>query len=549
MFKVFFNTIRRYNLKYPWTAILYIALAVVAASAEIIMARASGNLAQTAELGLSTEMMSFLLIIAFAGAVQTLMNVFTAIIKQRRFGKSIHSIRNVFVRKLLHMPYKDFALKNSGEGTTLFTTDAPLAAEFVSTQILSQASQFVTLFVTIVFMLFINWWLTLIYFALFPLLAIMQTKISAPIVEKSKEASERQAECVAVVSDALQNPLIVKAYGLEASVERRFNMSFAEYHNATYNAVLIRARLLLAGVVMTILPTFALGAASAALAINGDITIADFIVLTIISGPAGSWLMMLAQDLARLRQASASSLRVMGFTPDTAAENERASSITHYLESSVHAMQGAPKYAAAFDKVSFSYTKEAKVLEDTTFTVDNGSITAIAGPSGCGKSTVLKLLLGLYAPESGKISLSSPNITYVPQDCYLLPVTIMENIIGSLPYDENRFREACECAGILDYITSLPEGPNSVLSESAANISGGQKQRIAMARAFYRDADILLLDEATSSLDPVTDQAVLSAFADYIKHGGKTAITVAHRQSVLDMSDRVITLAKGGVAI
>jgi ABC-type bacteriocin/lantibiotic exporter with double-glycine peptidase domain len=188
------------------------------------------------------------------------------------------------------------------------------------------------------------------------------------------------------------------------------------------------------------------------------------------------------------------------------------------------------------------------ILEGVSFAVEKGSVAAITGPSGCGKSTVLKLLLGLYRPNGGKISLSSSSITYLPQDCYLLPVSIRENIIGDLPLDEGKLREACENAGIYTFIISLPEGFDSVLSESAANISGGQKQRIAMARAFYRDADVLLFDEATSALDPATEQAVLEAFRKYVKRGGKSALVIAHRQSVLDMSDQVITLAKGGGA-
>jgi ABC-type multidrug transport system fused ATPase/permease subunit len=200
----------------------------------------------------------------------------------------------------------------------------------------------------------------------------------------------------------------------------------------------------------------------------------------------------------------------------------------------------------SFENVTFGYSDDAAIFKNTSFSVEKGGITAIAGTSGCGKSTALKLMLGLYKADGGQISLSSENITYVPQDCCLLPVSIRENVLGGLPLDDEKLRGACENAGIYSFIQSLSDGFDSVLTESAANVSGGQKQRLAMARAFYRNADILLLDEATSALDPITEQAVLEAFRRYIKDYGKTAVVVAHRQAVLEMSDRIITLGREG---
>jgi len=210
----------------------------------------------------------------------------------------------------------------------------------------------------------------------------------------------------------------------------------------------------------------------------------------------------------------------------------------------VVSIETSAPHAIVFGSVTFGYSDEAKVLNGVSFTVERGSVTAITGTSGSGKSTILKLILGLYAPESGQILLSSPGVSYVPQECTLLPVSIRENIICDQPADETKLRVSCENAGIYSFITGLPEGFDTVLAESAANVSGGQKQRIAMARAFYRDADILLFDEATSALDPDTEKAILDTFRQHVKTSGKTALTVAHRQSVIELSDCVIQLGK-----
>ncbi|MCL2811578.1 MAG: ABC transporter ATP-binding protein/permease [Clostridia bacterium] len=534
MIRAFRATVKQYGIRYAPFAALYIVLAIVAAVSNILSIQATGNMTQAAtEPNTRATMMGFLLVLAAAGAVNALTEGVSALLRQRFFAKALHTIRHTFAFRLLHLPYKDFAGKNSGEGASLFTNDVPQSAAFVTVQALSQISQLTTLVVSIVFMAFINWWLTLAYFALFPALAVLQAVISAPIGQKSLEASERRAEFNAVVTDALQNPLTIKAYGLEAAVERRYDNSYMRYYDTMHQYIKTLASLVLAGICATVLPTFGLFIASAALVINGSMTLSAFIALTIIAGPVGSWLSMFSQEMAGLRRSSASAIRILEYVPDGDPSPAQ-----------IH-MSGED--AVAFDNVSFGYGEGANIFENATFAVEKGTITAIAGPSGCGKSTALKLMLGLYEPDGGSITLSSANATYVPQDCHLLPVSIQENIVCGLPLEKAKLDQACQNAGIYDFIQGLPDGFDSVLAESAANVSGGQKQRIAMARAFYRDADILLLDEATSALDPPTEKAVLEAFQHYVKSNGKTAVVVAHRQAVLDMADRVITLAKGGV--
>ena len=533
---------------------LYIILAVLASVSNIIGIQATGNMTQAAAFGVTGDMMHFLLILAISGIIQTIIGGIMALAEKRAYGNVIHKTRNYFAKRLLFMPYKTFASKNSGEGASLFTVDVPQTASFLTLQILLQISQLTTLLISVVFMLLINWWLTLGYFLLFPLLAVLQAVIAAPIGRKREEASKCRAEYNAVVSDALQNPLTILAYGLEASIEKRYTDSFMKYYKAEYSAAKIGAGLALVGIFASILPIFALFFISSIVVINGGMTIAEFIALTIIASPAANWLTMFAQDLARLQTGKASAVRISDVIP---AVDDRDDSIMLSINDTGSAV--------CFSGVTFNYSDDksdpadeknegdksnetGRVFDNLSFSIEKGGITAIAGPSGCGKSTALKLMLGLYSPESGDISLSSENITYVPQDCHLLPVTIRENITAGLPSDDEKLRRACEKAGIYDFINELPDGFDSVLVESASNVSGGQKQRIAMARAFYRDADILLLDEATSALDPVTEQAVLEAFKRYISENNKTAVVVAHRQSVLDMSDRIIYLSPAAVA-
>ena len=211
MIQVFFASVKRYQIKYARFAVLYILLAAIAAVSSVISIQATGNMTQAAELGITGEMISFLIVLAVAGLAQTVFGGISALIEKRSYGWVLHKVRSVFAESLLRMRYKEFSSKNSGEGASLFTVDVPQAASFLTIQMLSQVAQITTLVVSVVFMVFINWWLTLAYLVLFPVLAVLQSKIAAPIGLKREEASKRRAEYNAVVSDALQNPLTVLA--------------------------------------------------------------------------------------------------------------------------------------------------------------------------------------------------------------------------------------------------------------------------------------------------------------------------------------------------
>ena len=196
--------------------------------------------------------------------------------------------------------------------------------------------------------------------------------------------------------------------------------------------------------------------------------------------------------------------------------------------------------------VSFAYDGE-EVLSDCTLTLERGKITAITGESGCGKSTLFKLLLGLYEPQSGSITLNG-NIpvgaatrglfAYVPQGNLILSGTIRENLtLCDDGISDSAVEEAAKAAEIYDYIASLPDGFDTVISERGSGLSEGQLQRIAIARALLYDAPVLLLDESTSALDEQTETRLLSnikALPD------KTVIFITHRNTSISVCDSII---------
>ncbi|MEQ8228944.1 MAG: ABC transporter ATP-binding protein [Rhodospirillales bacterium] len=213
----------------------------------------------------------------------------------------------------------------------------------------------------------------------------------------------------------------------------------------------------------------------------------------------------------------------------------------------------------SLDHVSFRYGEGVPVLNDVSITIERGQSVAIVGASGAGKSTLINLLLGLYQPSQGalmidgekldpNLSAYARNISLVPQQIFLADTSIRRNVAFGLAdgeIDDIQVRRALADAKLLDFVSSLPDGLDTLVGEQGVRLSGGQRQRIGIARALYTDPEIIVLDEATSSLDLETEAQISEVVAAL--HGKKTLITVAHRLSTIQNCDCIYFLKDGRV--
>jgi ATP-binding cassette subfamily C protein CydCD len=209
--------------------------------------------------------------------------------------------------------------------------------------------------------------------------------------------------------------------------------------------------------------------------------------------------------------------------------------------------------------LSYTYPNESTpTLQNINLQINAGQHIALVGPSGAGKSTLVNLLLGFIQPLSGKISTtdqsqstvhgppSTDQIAWVPQKPYLFHDTISTNIrLGNPDATYEQLVEATKAAHLHEFITSLPEGYETVIGEGGARLSGGQAQRLALARAFLKNAPILILDEPTSSLDPETESLLEESTRQLMQ--GRTVITIAHRLNTVYQADQIIMLEKGQI--
>jgi ATP-binding cassette, subfamily B, bacterial MsbA len=213
----------------------------------------------------------------------------------------------------------------------------------------------------------------------------------------------------------------------------------------------------------------------------------------------------------------------------------------------------------SFDNVRFSYTSgNAPALNGLSFDVGLGKKLALVGRSGSGKSTVLNLIMGMYSPTAGSISVNGvpisnlelkslrAKIAFVAQDTFLFSGTIRDNVaFGKPDCIEQDIHEALKQADAYEFVMALPEGLDTVATNGGAEFSGGQRQRLAIARAFLKSAPILLLDEATSALDGQTERNIREALKRL--SAGRLTIIVAHRLSTIQDADEVLVLDAGKI--
>ena len=207
----------------------------------------------------------------------------------------------------------------------------------------------------------------------------------------------------------------------------------------------------------------------------------------------------------------------------------------------------------------FSYVPAKKLITDFSFHAQPGSMNAIVGPTGAGKTTLVNLLMRFYELNGGKILLDGMDIkeinrdslrtcfAMVLQDTWLFNGTIRDNIAYGMPQatDEEVIR-AAKAAYAHDFISRLPDGYNSIISEDGENLSQGEKQLLTIARAMLMDPPMLILDEATSSVDTRTEQKIQLAFKAAMK--GRTSFVIAHRLSTIQDADVIIVMNKGDIA-
>jgi len=397
-------------------------------------------------------------------------------------------------------------------------------------------------------MLSMNVKLTLIVFSILPFFIYFAIKQNNKMEQAFRDARVTSANLSSEIEDNISGIRVIKAFGNEGYIDKRFEKSNGEVLKSVAGAFKILGGLF-AG-----LEIFSGGVQVIVLLIGGNMVLNNEISLGVLIGFllfVGRFLqpiklMMMLLEMYQGGMAGFSRyLEIMELDPDIVVGKDAV-----YVKE----VQGGIK----FDRVNFSYGNEGDILSNFNLDIEVGESIALVGESGVGKSTICSLIPRFYDVTGGSISIDGINIkklsketlresiAIVQQDVFLFNGSIKENItFGKLDATDEELVSASRKANAYDFIMGLPDGFDTHVGERGVKLSGGQKQRLSIARVFLKDPRILILDEATSALDNQTERLIQESLLELGR--GRTTITIAHRLSTVQEADRIIVIGREGI--
>ncbi|WP_428486837.1 ABC transporter ATP-binding protein [Rhodopila sp.] len=457
-------------------------------------------------------------------------------------------IRELQGRMFTHLTRADLARLEREAPAQLaahFTTDAATIRESL-TRAVNGVADVITVIGLVGSMIYLNWLLSLIAAAMYPLAILPIERIGRRVRRASGGMQERVGETATLLNESFAQARTVRAYRLEASESRRAEAAFEQLYRSLLRMTRSRSR------VEPVLEVLGGAAVAAVIGFEGwraavsDHALGDFTGFVAALLIAARPLRALGSLNAALQEGLAGMVRVFTIIDEHPS-----------IADAPDAVPLPPGLGhVVFDQVRFLYPDGRTGLADLSFEAWPGTTIALVGPSGGGKSTALALIPRLHEATGGmvridgadvrRVTLASlrDSIAYVGQDALLFDDTVAANIAMGHP-DAQRpaIEAAAEAAAAAEFITALPLGYETRVGPGGQRLSGGQRQRIALARALLRNPRILLLDEATSALDTESEAAVQIALAHLRQ--GRTTIVVAHRLSTVRDADLVVALAEG----
>jgi subfamily B ATP-binding cassette protein MsbA len=457
-------------------------------------------------------------------------------------------IRDLQGRMFAHLTRADLSRMEREAPAQLaahFTTDAATIREAL-TRVVNGVADVVTVIGLVGSMIYLNWVLSLIAAAMYPLAILPIERIGRRVRRASGGMQERVGAAATLLNESFAQARTVRAYALEAAETRRAEAAFGDLYKSLLRMTKSRSRVepvleVLGGAAVAAVIGFEGWRASVNPHALGDFT--GFVAALLI---AARPLRALGSLNAALQEGLAGMVRVFAVIDETPA-----------IVDAPDAVPLPPGLGhVVFDQVRFAYPDGRLGVVDLSFEALPGTTVALVGPSGGGKSTTLSLIPRLHDVSGGAVRIDGADvravtlaslrdaIAYVGQDALLFDDTVAANIAmgrpgASLPQIE----AAAEAAAAAAFIAGLPLGYETRVGTGGQRLSGGQRQRVALARALLRNPRILLLDEATSALDTESEAAVQTALATLRK--GRTTIVVAHRLSTVRDADLVVALAEG----
>lgn len=459
----------------------------------------------------------------------------------------VFTMRADVFNKLSQLPVSYFDTNQTGDILSRISYDIDTLNVSLTTDFVQLFASAVTVIGALVMMLTISPILVLVFVITVPLAVLLTRHITRSTRPLFRKRSAKLGELNGFVEEMIGGQKTLKAYNREKVTIDKFDIQNEEtveaYYQAEYHAIAGPSVNFVNNLSLSLITFF-----GALLFLRGGISIGDISSFVLYSRKFSGPINEVANIIGELQSAFSAAERVFRLL------DEDVEPLDLPTAEELEEVDGSVE----LEHIDFSYVKGNPIIKDLSLKAPKGSLVAIVGPTGAGKTTIINLLMRFYDADSGTIRLDGKPVldikrrdmrlaySMVLQDTWLFSGTVFENIAyGKEGATREDVEEACKAAGVHDFILTLPDGYDTVLTDDGSTISKGQKQLLTIARAMLLKSELLILDEATSNVDTRTEIKIQQAMRELMKD--KTCFVIAHRLSTIRNADLILVVKDGEI--
>ena len=478
----------------------------------------------------------------------SIMSYYLAIIMIKLSRGVVYKMRKDIFNKLAALPVSFFDRHQAGDIISIISYDVDTINTSLSNDVLQVCTSIITVIGSFIMMLMISVKLILIFVVTIPLSIVITRYITKKVRPLYRARSAKLGELNGFIEEMTSGKKTTMAYHREKVVLDRFDIKNKQAVDAYFKADYYGS---MTGPSMNFINNISLALISifgAIFYMAGSLSLGNISSFVLYSRKFSGPINEFANIIGDLQSSFAAAERVFRLIDEPVEPEDSPNAIE------LNNVLGDVK----IKDVSFGYDPGKTILHHLNLHAPQGSVIAIVGPTGAGKTTIINLLMRFYDADEGSISIDDHNVeqvtrkslrsafTMVLQDTWLFYGTIFENIAyGKENVTLDEVKNAAKAAKIHNYIMSLPEGYDTILSDNGVNISKGQKQLMTIARSMLLDSNMLILDEATSNVDTQTERRIQSAMLQLMKD--RTSFVIAHRLSTIQNADLILVVRDGNI--
>ena len=535
---------------YRWSLAVSIVLAAASQAAALALVRVTQSVIDEAIRPRDERLLwIFVAIIVGLGALKALLMVGRRFISGWQALGVEFDMRNALYSHLLRLSFGFYDRHQTGQLMSRATVDLQGVRFFLGYGLIFFAQNLFTIVGATAIMLWTDWRLSLIAFAITPILvtlAYRYSRVSHPVL---RDVQQKLADVATVAEENIVGVHVVKSFAQEEQEQSKFERRSNAVFGRTIDANRQRSLYVPTLSFVPLLAQAAVLLVGGWMVVHGHLTVGEFFAFNLYVSMLILPLRMLGMWIGQSQRATASGERIFQILDEPEEVADRPG-----------ALELPPgEGRIRFERVTFGYDPERPVLEDIDLDIEPGRNVAVIGHTGAGKTTLTALVARFYDVTDGRLEIDGldvrdvtltslrRSIAVISQDPFLFSTTVRENIaFGAPDATDEEIEHAARLAQAHEFIDVLPQRYDTVIGERGITLSGGQRQRIAIARAIVTNPRILILDDATASVDATTEAKIRLGMREAMR--GRTTLIVAHRLSTISLADEIVVLDHGRVA-